>query len=221
MSSHHSNPVRDLEVLKTGIRGMGLIGPNYWAVVKSALTEYSCSPIFIANITITAIDDCRPSTTITRIACSETAEMTVALPRPPSPAPSPHVSRLLPSSNLIERTDVSSFGFGSRPDNSTIISNDQISKLFQISQKIESRISDREGLHGESCPSFFARRRHPDIDSQQQDVDPESCSGRSADISGSCPRNRRMLPVFSQITASGMLSDNRKPPVTLKTKLKD
>jgi hypothetical protein len=35
------------------------------------------------------------------------------------------------NSNLMERTDVSSLGFGRRPDNRTIISNDQISKLFQ------------------------------------------------------------------------------------------
>lgn len=34
------------------------------------------------------------------------------------------------NANLIDRTDVSSFGLGRRPDKRTIISNDQISKLF-------------------------------------------------------------------------------------------
>lgn len=34
--------------------------------------------------------------------------------------------------NLIDKTEVSSLGLGSRPDKRTIISNDQISKLFTI-----------------------------------------------------------------------------------------
>lgn len=39
------------------------------------------------------------------------------------------------SANLMESTEVSSAGFGRRPDNRTIISKDHISKLFQSQQQ--------------------------------------------------------------------------------------